>query len=138
MNILKTTLAAAVAATGIAGAAEARCPSPRGDLAPGQLDESTTPPTHRVDGDGSLDVADVLVGLRAAVGLTRLAHGQGWPTTPAANPRRPSSRPPRRRCGWTGGTGDGRPAPAGVPTQVARSVRAILARARGCGWTLLD
>lgn len=43
-----------------------------GDLAPGELDEGTEPPTHRVEGDGRLDVGDVIVLLRAAVNLIQL------------------------------------------------------------------
>ena len=49
------------------------CPAEPGDLAPGFLDESTEPPTWRIEGDGAIDVADVLRLLRAAVGLEQLA-----------------------------------------------------------------
>jgi hypothetical protein len=47
-------------------------PAP-GDVAPGTLDDSTSPPTWTIEGDGSVDVNDVLVVLRNVVGLNQFA-----------------------------------------------------------------
>jgi hypothetical protein len=45
------------------------CPVLPGDLSPGVRDLTTSPPTWRPTGDGRLDVADVVLALRAAVGM---------------------------------------------------------------------
>ncbi|MEM7244762.1 MAG: hypothetical protein AAF533_05430 [Acidobacteriota bacterium] len=47
-----------------------------GDLAPGNIDDSTEPPTHEVVGNGRIDIGDVVVLLRTAVGLNQLSHGE--------------------------------------------------------------
>jgi hypothetical protein len=52
-----------------------------GDVAPGTLDDSTTPPTWTIEGDAVVDVTDVLVVLRNAVGLNQFA-----PVTLQADP----------------------------------------------------
>lgn len=49
------------------------CASMPADLAPGRLDSSTTPPTWHPVGDGVVNIADVLVELRAATGLVQVA-----------------------------------------------------------------
>lgn len=51
------------------------CPEPPGDLAPGELDEGTEPPTWRPTGDGSVNVGDVIALMRAAVGLQTIDCG---------------------------------------------------------------
>jgi hypothetical protein len=47
---------------------------PASDVAPGTLDTSTSPPTYHVVGDGNVGIADVVVLLRASVGLHRIVH----------------------------------------------------------------
>lgn len=51
----------------------AGCPPAGGDVAPGLIDLTTTPPTWRPVGDGRASVADVVVLLRSSVGLQSLA-----------------------------------------------------------------
>jgi len=46
-----------------------------GDLHPGILDNSTMPPTWRPIGDGRLTIADVIILLRAVVGLLTIDDG---------------------------------------------------------------
>jgi hypothetical protein len=46
-----------------------------GDVTPGLLDDTTTPATWIPTGDGRWDVADVVIILRAAVGLTTISDG---------------------------------------------------------------
>jgi hypothetical protein len=64
----------------VAGPAAADCPPTRGDLSPGELVTGVTPPAWRVAGDGLVTVADVVVLLRAAVGLQALAWVAPGPT----------------------------------------------------------
>jgi hypothetical protein len=52
-----------------AAPAGAQCPPLIGDVAPGITDPRTMPPTYSVVGDGTVDIADVVVALRGAVGL---------------------------------------------------------------------
>jgi hypothetical protein len=47
---------------------------PASDVSPCTMDESTAPPTCTVVGDGQINVADVVILLRAAVNLTQLVH----------------------------------------------------------------
>jgi len=60
---------------------ETDCPFAPGDGAPGEIDPTSEPATFRSEGDGSLDVADVvLVALQGAVGALRLAPRLPQPT----------------------------------------------------------
>ena len=64
-----------VVAVALAAPLECRAdwPPDLGDLVPGTLDFGTSPPTRWIDGDGQIDIFDVLALLRAVVGLDVLA-----------------------------------------------------------------
>lgn len=51
------------------------CPSPPGDFTPGTIDNSTVPPTLHANGNGTVDIADVVALLRTSVGLQTIACG---------------------------------------------------------------
>jgi hypothetical protein len=53
----------------------ATCPPVPGDFAPGELDESTEPPTWRPEPDAAVTVGDVIALLRASVGIQELGAG---------------------------------------------------------------
>lgn len=74
-------LAAALLALPVSDGAAA-CSHLRADIAPGILDTGTSPPTLRVTGDGSVDVADVVVALRATVHLENVEWDVADPTCP--------------------------------------------------------
>src|SRR5690348_5881876 len=105
--LVRSALAVVLALAAIT--VRAQCPTSRGDLAPGTLDASTTPPTWRVGGDGRIDVSDVVVALRQAVGLQDVA----WPAPGATCAGLPGDVAPGTRIGattpplWTA-LGDGR------------------------------
>lgn len=71
-----TALLLTCALAAAASRAPAQCSTRLGDIAPGSLDTAATPPTWRAVGDGRIDIGDVVVALRSAVGLQDIAYWQ--------------------------------------------------------------
>lgn len=88
MSQVRRTPALAAAALALAvvvapAPSPAACPTALGDVAPGVLDPSTSPPTYWIEGDGEVNTGDVVVLLRHVAVL----HDVRWSEAASGCPR---------------------------------------------------